>query len=128
MICCIWNKKGEMFVVEIDEYNKLMAAGDYFDNPSLKKNNEENSNGKSKTRSIKQKQSRRSGHDLQSSKPGDDCEETSNQTGGSKLRRGDDEHRRESASDSSQVNEGDWPRVSSEVKDAVNVTAAEDYQ
>ena len=126
MLECIWHKTKGMSVVETDEFNKLMATGDYFDNPfELQQiedqENETHENKPSPTR-------RRSRHNLQSSVSRDDSKETSCGERVSRIRRRDDEHRGESPGVCSEIDEGNWPRVSSEVKEDTQNASAEDSE
>jgi hypothetical protein len=125
MLNCIWNKKGDMSVVETDEYEKLMATGDYYDNPWFDKHKEVKNESTQHT-STKSLKKRRSGHDLSRQKPGDDEQKTDVVCGISGVRRGDDQHGRGSSGVCSEIDEGNWPRVSSEIKEDINVSSAED--
>lgn len=124
MLNCIWTKQGVMSVVETDEFEKLMATGDYFDNPWNDKYKKQEI--KDERTQRKSQQSRRTRHNVQSEKLGNDVEETNSRSDVRRLRRGNDEHRRESSGVCSEIDEGDWPRVSSEVTDNLNVSSAED--
>jgi len=124
MLSCIWDRRGTMTVVETEEYERLMATGDYFDNPwDVEKLNEVNEN--EKTRKPRRQ---RAGHNLQSEKLGDDGQETSSRSRISRIRRRDDEYGSESSRDSSSSDQGDRPRISSEITGNLNVAIAEDNQ
>jgi hypothetical protein len=126
MLNCIWTKQGVMSVVETDEFERLMATGDYFDNPWNDKYKKQEI--KHERTQRKSQQSRRAGHNLQSKKPRDDIEETDSSSDVRGLRRGDDEHGGEGTGICSEINEGDWPRVSGKVTDNLNVSSTEDHK